>query len=136
MPQACRAPRLRPCRRAGSSGPSHEGLQLDGGNSSLATREEIEERLGSLRAKMESIRSGDAGCMQRSYKGADLRGRVLWCDSDEKVGAEAQVLLGSGLDLDTFQEPEALLQRYLESPHDVLCIMSSMMEGNGRKEGR
>ena len=29
---------------------------------------------------------------------------------------------------------EAALQRYLRSPQEVLCIMSSMMEGDGRKE--
>ena len=52
-------------------------------------------------------RKRDAAPSEQSRGPKDLRGRVLWCDSDEKVGAEAQVLLGSGLDLDTFQEPEA-----------------------------
>ncbi|CAK9029862.1 Uncharacterized protein SCF082_LOCUS18969, partial [Durusdinium trenchii] len=64
----------------------------------------------------------------------DLEGTVLWCDSDPTVLQSCGVLRGSGLNVEHFQEPEAALQRYLRSPQEVLCIMSSMMEGDGRKE--
>ena len=59
---------------------------------------------------------------------------MLWCDSDSTVSSGCGVLQGSGLRVESFDEPKALLQRYLRNPQDVRCVMSSMMEGAGRKE--
>ncbi|CAE7762464.1 unnamed protein product, partial [Symbiodinium pilosum] len=105
------------------------------GSFGLSVQQEIEERMGALRGKMDAIRKGDKDALQRSYcNGSELHGSVFWCDSDPDVAACADVLRGSGLALSTFTEPEALLQAYDAFPQNVLCIMSSMMEGNGRKE--
>ncbi|CAE7215099.1 unnamed protein product, partial [Symbiodinium microadriaticum] len=105
------------------------------GNLGLSVRQEVEDRLSTLRDRMAAIRQGDKAALQRSYRnGSELHGSVLWCDSDPEVASCADVLRGSGLALRTFTEPEALLEAYDAFPQDVLCIMSSMMEGNGRKE--
>ncbi|CAE7415419.1 unnamed protein product, partial [Symbiodinium natans] len=129
--------RLRQARAQGREGSQADGLQAAGafGITDITVRQEIEERLGALRGKMDAIRQGDEGAIQRSHRnGSELHGSVFWCDSDPDVAAGADVLRGSGLALQTFTEPEALLQAYDAYPQDVLCIMSSMMEGNGRKE--
>lgn len=59
---------------------------------------------------------------------------MLWCDSDPSILSGCGVLQGSGLRVESFEEPKELLQRYLRSPSEVRCVMSSMMEGGGRKE--
>ncbi|CAL1150188.1 unnamed protein product [Cladocopium goreaui] len=100
-----------------------------------AVQQEVEERLVTMREKMEAIRRKEPDRIGVGNAGAsDLQGTVLWCDSDPEILRSCDVLRGSGMQVQAFQEPEALLQQYLRKPQEVLCIMTSMMQGNGRKE--
>eukprot|EP00913_Durusdinium_trenchii_P023662 g22229.t1 len=91
----------------------------------LAQRQEIEERLQSMREKMEAIRSKSPDRLPIAEPHAgDLEGTVLWCDSDPTVLQSCGVLRGSGLNVEHFQEPEAALQRYLRSPQEERGAMN------------
>mmetsp|Transcript_57205 Transcript_57205/g.159209 ORF Transcript_57205/g.159209 Transcript_57205/m.159209 type:complete len:472 (+) Transcript_57205:58-1473(+) len=57
---------------------------------------------------------------------------VLWCDSDTAVQDSAGILKAEGLEVLSFQTPEALLSVY--NARTAVGVISSMMEGGGRRE--
>lgn len=97
-----------------------------------AQTEAIKARMEAIRNKSESLATSGAD-WQPVRRGGPLEGYVFWCDSDPTVGASASIMRAAGLDVRAFSDPESLLQAYIASPLNVVCVMSSMMEGNGRK---
>eukprot|EP00931_Biecheleriopsis_adriatica_P110210 TRINITY_DN84476_c0_g1_i1.p1 TRINITY_DN84476_c0_g1~~TRINITY_DN84476_c0_g1_i1.p1 ORF type:complete len:278 (-),score=54.31 TRINITY_DN84476_c0_g1_i1:51-830(-) len=120
------------CRRVVASGPEDALQRLE--SFELSKREAVEERLVGIRTRMDALRRGETLQVSSNRYDGELKGTVLWCDTDADVGMSADILRGSGLVVRTFTEPEVLLEAYRSAPLEAACIMSSMMEGNGRKE--
>eukprot|EP00929_Paragymnodinium_shiwhaense_P075370 TRINITY_DN38529_c0_g1_i1.p1 TRINITY_DN38529_c0_g1~~TRINITY_DN38529_c0_g1_i1.p1 ORF type:complete len:353 (-),score=56.96 TRINITY_DN38529_c0_g1_i1:90-1148(-) len=60
-------------------------------------------------------------------------GCVMWCDSDPEIGDSVGILQRCGLEVCTFREPEALLVEFKQRANEVVGVLTSMMEGDGRK---
>mmetsp|Transcript_104891 Transcript_104891/g.327105 ORF Transcript_104891/g.327105 Transcript_104891/m.327105 type:complete len:201 (+) Transcript_104891:792-1394(+) len=86
---------------------------------------------------MDAVPSGEcpAGAHSRAAPPDFPEGlEVFWCDSDPAVAESGGILQREGLKVSFFNEPEAVLEAYRARPHAVVGVLSSMMEGNGRKE--
>lgn len=92
--------------------------------------------LQEARGRQEAPESPPApsAAMSPVKQGGPLEGLAFWCDSDPNVAASASTLRAGGLQVRSFTEPEALLEAYKATPAGVVCVLSSMMEGGGRKQ--
>lgn len=59
---------------------------------------------------------------------------VMWCDSDADLASSVDALKDVGLDVYIYHEPEELLAQYRLCAAGVAGVITSMMEGDGRKE--